>query len=131
MVDAKREHSGRFQREYFCHNCHLQYAGFYNSEKGREPCPYCADPIGPCAVDTFAHCYCWITRPDSGLGKRSGRNPWLETAWWRREWMMPEWVELYERMGIANEPNMPLTRYWQRRAKESLRKKLKRAGMLK
>lgn len=123
-------HSGRFEREYFCHKCHLQYCGYFDpSLGGREPCPHCGE-ADPCAVDTFSHCYCWVSNPARQrpyLAK--GRNVWKETAWWREEWMKPDWIELYRGFEIPNEPRPEALKEWHRKERKAIRGMLRRASL--
>lgn len=124
-------HSGFFEREYFCHQCHLLYCGGMMSTGGREPCPHCGTS-DPCAVDTFAHCYCWIVNPDTQAHNlRRGRDPWKETAWWREEWMKPEWVKLYRSFELPNEPRPEALKYWHGRERAWLRRKSGKLEMAK
>lgn len=110
----------RFEREYFCHNCHLQYDGYMSLTEGREPCPHCQTP-DPCAVDTFGHCYCMTTKWDMEPPLK-GRSISAETFWWREEWMRPEWHALYRTFSFAerHEPDEAALKFWKARINRSV-----------
>jgi len=121
------EHSGRFEREYYCHGCHLIYWGYFDPMlEGREPCPHCmtGSSENVCACDTIGHAYCSLNHEE--FSQKYGRSMDGETLWWREEWVPAAEVGFYAgrtAWGHRHEPATEALEFWHDRYARSLRAK--------